>query len=133
VVLQSACNVHVLPFFVNVHAVSIGGSNALTDRAAIFGVFVPNGFVVVSGVVVRVGAVVVVVVVGLADVVEVDVDAPGDRDEFAGSIVTAVLDARSASAGTRLVYMSSSRIGVAARTVTMRRLIEPRFGHARQL
>jgi hypothetical protein len=143
-VLQSPCNVHVLPFFVNEHdPLSIGISARVSDREPILGAFVPDRFVVVPAVdAVAVVFVVVVVDAGLVDVVEADETVVDDGDPvlaviarvaLAGSTITAVFDVRAAAARTAPMNTGSTRIGTAARTVAMRRLIEPRFGRARRL
>jgi hypothetical protein len=137
-----------VPFFVNEHdPESIGISNAVTDRATALGVIEADPFVV-GAVVGAVDAVVVVVVVDaglpiVVDVVEADeVDGTDVDDEVVlvavgsdelGATLTGVLDARAASAGTLLVNIGSSKMGAAAMTVTMRRLIEPRFARARPI
>jgi hypothetical protein len=73
----------------------------VTDQGAILGAFACDRCVVVSVVVECVSAVVVVVVFGLADVVEVDAGAENDElglagvteDGLGGSILTAVFAA----------------------------------------
>jgi hypothetical protein len=147
-VLQSAFKVHTVGVFVNEHGVSIGISNAVTGPATILGVIEADRFVVglvlvvvaVAAVVVVAAVTVVVVDVVLVGVVEVDVDADVVDDKLVPAATAdavpgcaAAFDGRAASAGTLLVNTGSSRIGAAARTVTMRRLIEPRFGRARPI
>jgi hypothetical protein len=102
VVLQSAFNVHAVPFFANEHVVSIGTSNPFNDSEAVlrtFGGAFGGGTVVVD---VRV----VVVDVGrLAVVVVVDVDA------------------RAANAGRPFTNIASSSTSPAVSAETLRRLM----------
>ena len=115
------------------HTVSMLGSPTTTaarGRRTVVGFVAPDRVVVL----VAVGAFVVVVVAVVVVVGLGDVDTAGVDDEFvlaavtddrlAGSISTAEVDDPAASAETLLIDIGSSTIGEAARTVTMRRLIE---------
>jgi hypothetical protein len=123
-----------------VHAVSIGGSaaTAAPGRDTVVDLVAPDRVRV--GVALRVVDGVAAAVVVDVDVVDVAVD-DGDVDELAVAAVTSeepapwiapgAFDARAANAGKLFISTGSARIGATARAVTMRRLIEPRFGRAR--